>query len=323
MSIFFQIIRWSVSIFVLAIAAVLVVLFTKYPKIGPAEDITIRSSSELISRGEYLANHVAVCIDCHSTRDWSRFSGPITPGTEGMGGDVFGPDFGFPGTFYARNITPSRLDNWTDGEIYRTITTGVNQNGQPLFPVMPYLSYGKMDPQDVKSIIAYIRSLEPRSNDIPESKANFPMNFIMRTIPKTAEPKPRPIASDTLKYGEYLVTIGGCGECHTKQIKGKPVQGMFLAGGFEFKLPTGGIVRSANLTPDGDSGTGDWEVDDFLDRFDAFADGKTVDAVPGGFNTVMPWTMYAGMTEEDLTAIFKYLQSIPAIPNEVTIFSAE
>ena len=42
-----------------------------------------------IERGRYLANHATVCVDCHSTRDWSRFSGPIVEGTEGKGGEIF------------------------------------------------------------------------------------------------------------------------------------------------------------------------------------------------------------------------------------------
>ena len=46
-------------------------------------------TKERIERGKYLANKVMVCVDCHSKRDWSKYSGPIVPGTEGMGGEVF------------------------------------------------------------------------------------------------------------------------------------------------------------------------------------------------------------------------------------------
>ena len=135
--------------------------FVKFglPNVGAAPDITIELTPERIQRGEYLANHVTVCMDCHSTRDWSLYSGPIVSGTLGKGGEYFGPEMGFPGKFYSRNITPAKLVDWTDGEIFRAITTGVSKDGKALFPVMPYLYYGKMDKEDVYAIIAYIRTI--------------------------------------------------------------------------------------------------------------------------------------------------------------------
>ncbi|HPW86812.1 MAG TPA: cytochrome C, partial [Chitinophagales bacterium] len=96
------------------IAAGLSYLKLGLPNVGAPEDIKITATPEMIARGKYLANHVAVCIDCHSTRDWSRFSGPPLSGTEGKGGDIFSRDFGFPGNFYAKNITPAGIGHWTD-----------------------------------------------------------------------------------------------------------------------------------------------------------------------------------------------------------------
>lgn len=260
-------------------------------------------------------------MDCHSVRDWSKFSGPITPGTYGSGGDVFDEKMGFPGTFYAKNITPHNLENWTDGELYRVITTGVTKDGQPLFPVMPYPAYGKMDPDDVASIIAYIRTLEPIATETPDSKANFPMNFIMRTVPQPAEPMERPSPRDTLAYGKYLTTIAACADCHTPQLQGAPVEGLYMAGGFEFEMP-GGTVRSANLTPHKRTGIGSWSKEQFVNRFkqhDVPAD-SLLDVAPNQFNTPMPWNMYAGMKHEDLEAIYLYLQSIEPVENLVTRF---
>ena len=83
-----------------------------------------------MKRGEYLANHVNLCIDCHSKRDHSYWSAPLIPGTLGQGGEAFTQDMGFPGQFYARNISPSHLSNWTDGEIFRTITVGVDKSNE-------------------------------------------------------------------------------------------------------------------------------------------------------------------------------------------------
>ena len=112
-----------------------------FPRVGPAPSLAIEATPERVARGAYLANHVTVCIDCHSVRDWSRFSGPIVAGTEGRGGEVFDRRFRMPGTFYARNITPARLADWTDGELVRLVTTGLTKDDEPIFPVMPYRAY--------------------------------------------------------------------------------------------------------------------------------------------------------------------------------------
>ncbi len=71
-------------------------------------------------------------MDCHSTRDWSRFAGPMLPDSVGGGGEVFDQSMGFPGKFIAKNITPYALGNWTDGEVYHAITTGVNKAGKSI-----------------------------------------------------------------------------------------------------------------------------------------------------------------------------------------------
>lgn len=153
------------------------------PNVGVAPDLKVERTAERIKRGEYLANHVTLCMDCHSQRDWTRFSGPPNEGTLGMGGDVFDPKFGFPGTYYAKNITPDGISRYTDGELFRVITTGVSKEGKAMFPIMPYHNYGQMDEEDINCIIAYVRTLKPIKNEVPESSSDFPMNFIINTIP--------------------------------------------------------------------------------------------------------------------------------------------
>ncbi len=296
-------------------------LYTAFPAVEPAEVISVEGIPEQIKHGKYLAEHVVLCIDCHSVRDWSKFSGPITPGTYGKGGDIFDETMGFPGTFYARNITPHNLDNWTDGELYRVITTGVTKDNQPIFPVMPYPSYGKMDPEDVKSIIAYIRTLEPIVSETPDSEANFPFNLIMQTIPQPADPMARPSPQDTLAYGKYLTIIAACADCHTPTEQGEPIEELYLAGGFEFQMPAG-TIKSANLTPHRQTGIGTWSKEQFVNRFKQYdipADSLP-DVKPDQFNTIMPWNMYAGMKNEDLEAIYHYLQSIEPINHTITRF---
>ena len=74
------------------------------------------------------------------------------------------------------------------------------------------------------------------------------MNFILSTIPQPAQPMERPSPESPIEYGKYLTNIAACAECHTPQQKGVDIEGMFLAGGFEFKMPFG-TIRSSNITP--------------------------------------------------------------------------
>ncbi|MDB5255916.1 MAG: cytochrome c-related protein [Chitinophagaceae bacterium] len=306
----------------LVIAGLLTYVKTALPDAGPAPVLTVERTPERIKRGEYLANSVAACMDCHSTRDWSKFAGPLVPGTLGSGGETFDQTYGFPGAFYSKNITPFGLKDWTDGEILRAITSGVSKNGKALFPVMPHPAYGKLDKEDIYSIIAYLRTLPSVAKEVPASKPDFPMNFIINTIPKPAAFTTRPDTADRVKYGEYLFTASACKECHTKQDKGQPIEGMELAGGFEFKMPSGGLVRSSNITPDEETGIGNWTETGFVQRFRAYADSSYQPAAlqKGNFNTIMPWMMYGKMKEQDLAAIYAYLKTVKPIKNEVKRF---
>ncbi|PKA14731.1 cytochrome c [Leptospira haakeii] len=294
-------------------------LYFKFPNAEPAPEISVGNNPERIQRGKYLANHVSACMDCHSIREWSKFSGPLIPKTLGEGGEVFDQKLGFPGSFVAPNITPSALGKWTDGEILRAISSGINKEGNALFPVMPHPAYGQMDKEDLISIISYLRSLEPIEKKNPNSSPDFPFNLILRTIPNPAKFGKLPDKSDKVSYGKYLFVAAACTECHTKQDKGKPVAGMELAGGFEFPLGNGTKIVSANLTPDKETGLGNWTESQFVKRFKnmELPKYKPHSIKKGEFQTIMPWTMYAGMTEEDLSAIFAYLQTVPAIKNKI------
>lgn len=308
---------------VVLIGALLIYVKTALPDVGAPEDLTIERTPERIERGRYLANSVTVCMDCHSTRDWSKFSGPLMEGTFGKGGDRFDQSVGMPGVFFAKNITPEGIERYTDGELFRVITTGVNKEGQAMFPLMPYVYYGKMDKEDIYSIIAYVRTLEPLTNVVPDSEPDFPMNFIINTIPQPAQPQPRPDPSDQLAYGGYMVNASGCIECHTDVDKGQIIPEVSFAGGRSFGFPDGSVVRSSNITPDKETGIGSWTREQFVARFKAYADSAYVvpSVKPGEFNSIMPWTMYAHMTEEDLSAIFTYLQTVKPIANTVAKFT--
>jgi hypothetical protein len=188
---------------------------------------------------------------------------------------------------------------------------------------MPYLNYGRLDRDDLYAVIAFIRKLQPIVKEIPVHDPDFPMNFILNTIPRKAMFTNIPDRNDKVPYGLYLVTAASCSACHTRQVKGTPVAGMELAGGFEFPLPTGGIVRSANITPDKETGIGNWTETDFLKRFKTYADStyKPKEINAGDFNSMMPWMMYRNMKPEDLSAIYTFLRTVKPVTNRVVKFT--
>ena len=317
-----KILLYFVGFVLLCLVLLLIYVKTMLPNVGGAPDLKVELTPERIERGEYLANHVMGCTDCHGLRDYSVFTAPMIPNSEGHGGEVFDQKLGLPGRYISPNLTPTHLRDWTDGEIFKAITTGVSKDGHALFPIMPYLHYGQLDEEDIKSVIAYIRTFEPIDYIPEKSSSDFPMNFIINTIPTKANLKPIPDKSDVVAYGEYLVKAADCINCHTLQEQGKFTKKPF-SGGFEFKFTDGSIVRSANITPDNETGIGNWTEEQFVERFKEYADSSfvSIKVGDGDFKTMMPWTFFAGMKTEDLKAIYSYLQTLEPIENEIVLFS--
>lgn len=293
------------------------------PNVGNPPELKVEITPARLERGKYLANHVTICMDCHSTRDWSIYSGPIDSTKIGVGGEEFNQQLGFPGEYISPNVTPYHLKDWSDGELYRAITSGVSKDGHALFPIMPYPNFAKMDTEDIYSLIAYIRTLPVNESNPKASKSDFPMNFIINTIPAAATPQKMPSPDDQVAYGGYLVNAASCNDCHTKKVDGAEVEGMKFAGGFAFNLPNGTIVTSANITPDKITGIGSWTKEQFLARFKVYSDSTYTPrkVAADEFQTIMPWTMYAGMKTTDLEAIYAYLRTLKPVNNSVVKFA--
>ena len=308
-----------VGVIILLICAGIGYVKMALPDVGDAPDLKVEITPERVERGKYLANSVTVCMDCHSTRDWTQFAGPLVPGTEGIGGERFDRTMGFPGVFYSKNITPAAIGNWTDGELYRTITSGVDRNNEPLFPVMPYHNYGKMADEDIYSIIAYIRSLPAKESTIPEREVDMPFPLIMRLMPEKGTPSVLPEPTDTKAYGAYMVNASGCRECHTQVKDGQVIPELEFGGGRTFDMP-GGMLTTPNITPHA-TGLGYWSQEQFVAKFKSYRDSAyqspKIDFM-NGYNTIMPWMMYSTMTDRDLIAIYEYLKTVKPIENQVT-----
>lgn len=327
MKTFLKIIGGLLVLLLVLVGGGILYLNNAFPKVSEAPDLTVEVTPERVANGKHLANNVYVCSYCHSDHLYDKFAPYIDTTKIGKGGYLFGTEEGFPGNYYAKNLTPYHLGEWTDGELFRAITAGVSRDGHALFPIMPYPNYARADKEDIYDIIAYIRTLEPIEYEVPASSSAFPMNLIIKTIPSDPIFSEKPDAVDKIAYGKYLTTVGSCADCHTPMEQGAPIPGMEFAGGQEFPLPSGGTATSANITPHLINGLGEWTEEVFISRFKQFRDTTNVinktNVVPGTANTAMPWRFYSGMSKEELGAIFAYLQTLDPVDHKVEKFRAE
>ncbi len=293
-------------------------LYLRRPATAEPLPIKVPITAERIARGRriYL---LADCDGCHSPRDFTRFAGPALPGMTASG-QQFPDSMGLPGRVVAPNITPDRetgIGAWTDGEKIRAIREGIGRDGRALFPFMGYPRYATMSDEDVQSLVAYLNSLPPVRRALPRTRLNFPVNLLIKSAPKPVGRVPKPDRADRVRYGEYLVNLGGCAECHTKE------QRAAYAGGAEFNFPMARVV-SANISPDRDTGIGRWTESYFVERFyvyKEYAEKASPKVGPNAF-TLMPWLSLAQLPPDDLRAMYAFLKRQPAIHNAVVIHPA-
>ena len=142
---------------------------------------------------------------------------------------------------------------------------------------------------------------------------------MMKGVPQPVGRTVPPVDKDGGEiYGEYLVSIAGCEDCHTQQKRGQEDASMRFAGGRVFAAPNGSVV-SANISPDKDTGLGKWDFIRFRDRMHAMQQYRGVEYPQVGPDkfTLMPWIAYANVTDHDLESMWLYLKSRKAITNFV------
>ncbi len=286
-------------------------LLLRKPAIAPPLTPRVEMTPERIARGKYVFT-LSDCNGCHSGRDFSRFDGPVIESQRGQGVE-FPKEMGLPGRIAARNITTdveTGIGGWTDGEKIRAIREGISRDGSMLFPMMPYTRFRNMSDEDVVSLVAYLNTLPPVKHKVERSQVDFPVSVLVKDAPRPAGFVPPPNRGNREKYGEYLVTIAGCAECHTQSEKGKPKPGRTLAGGERFAFP-GVVVVSANITPDPQTGIGRWSEQDFVDKFESYreyAEKGSPRVGPESF-TIMPWLDFSQLEVNDLRAIYSFLRT--------------
>jgi len=300
---------------VVALAAV-VLLITVYFRGIPVYEpdpvsITVQSDSLKVANGARIA--AVQCMVCHRGKD-NKLSGRLL--------QELPPDFG---TIYSANITQSTehgIGKWSDADIYRLLRTGVKPNGQFIPNYMP--KFPHMSEYDIESIIAWLRSGDAvvQASDIAAtpSEPSFLTKFLCYVAFKKIDINKAPIAEpDTNNleaYGRYLV-VGryDCYPCHSADFKtlnqAEPEKtGGYLGGGNKMVALNGNTRLTANITMDEATGLGTWTLEDFTN---ALRNSKSKNGQP----LRDPMLPYNGLTDLEIKAMWKYLQTVPVISNKV------
>lgn len=267
---------------------------------------------EQIARGKYVFGAAAGC-GCHT----------VPKQALNAGGRKYDGPFG---TVYSSNITPdptTGIGKWTDEQIITATRAGRRPNGERLIPVHPYTVFNGMAEQDLKDVVAYLRSVPPVNRATPAKKISVPL-FESVFLPAwlatfaAVETPPKSAATSGVARGEYLTrAVSHCGECHTPRTMTMAVDNTrFLAGNAKGKGPEGSAVP--NITPDRETGLGSWTEEQITDYLET---GNKPDGdVSGGLMMEVIQGSSAGykdLTKADRQAIAKYLKSIPAIKNRI------
>lgn len=292
---------------------------------GPMEDASV----DLVPRGQYLVETVAVCVDCHSPR---LETGAFDPARALSGVDCFidaVPGDDAVGCLNSANLTnhATGLANRSDEEIKAMFLTGVRPGGEALHPFMPYWSYGNMSDEDADAIVAYLRTVPGVDHMVSPNQAPFDnvpaaaprVDLAMVPTPDAADPN-----YESALRGRYLAAQAGvCLECHTED--GTDGQPRNLAKAFQggrvfpaalLGLPTPPFpenIVSRNLTPH-TTGLDGWTAEQIVTALQQGTDpdGMLIcPPMPSG-----PMGAFHNLTNDDALDIAHFLLSLPAADND-------
>ena len=249
--------------------------------------VTVPTDPASVARGEHLVRAVLDCTLCHG---------------DDLGGSVYSSSPAV-GTVAGPNLTHGKgglAADYTELDYVRAIRRGVRRDGRSLI-VMPSEVFTHVSQEDLGAVLAYLKQVPPVDRVVPKSGfgpvgrallASGKMNILVAgKTPRITPPASVP-PDTTPAYGKYLADISGCHGCH----------GYGLSGGKVAGPP--GLPPAANLTP---AGIGSWSESDFARavRTGRRPDGRQLDEF-------MPWKVFGGMTDAEVHALWRYLQSVPS-----------
>lgn len=278
----------STACFALSILAI-AGLDRLYARSAPIPNLKVAGAPGEILRGGEIVR--SFCDTCHSQ------TGPLT------GGRDIGKGFPIPiGSFVSANLTPAgSLGRWSDGEIFRAIRNGVDADGHWL-TIMSYTNAGSLSDDDIRSLIAYLRTRKPAGTATVNPPDRFSLlGVVLLGVGMLPPGKPvftgvitAPPKSATVQYGSYVVSYQDCRECH----------GADLAGGVPGQL--GPIGPDLNLVKS-------WNLAQFIATMRTGTD-------PGGhqLREQMPWRWIGKMDDDELGALYEYLTQLPGSRSTAT-----
>jgi mono/diheme cytochrome c family protein len=267
------------------------------------------ASSTSVENGKNLT--FTICAGCHYDQKVGKFIGKSLNDLPRIAGKL-----------YSANLTHStsngRTSQYSDAELFYLLKTGIAKNGK----FMPYMMKPMMADADVNDIIVFLRSDDPSLASADTTTGKTKINLIGKTgIRLFAKPQPynkgvsRPDENNPVTYGQYLVGIIGCYHCHSQKVgkldflNPESTKG-YMIGGMKLKDPKGNHLRAPNLTPDKETGIGNFSKEDF---FKAVRDGET----PSGRKLSPPMPKFKAMTDEQTSAIYDYLRTLPPVNHKV------
>lgn len=276
-------------------------------------DLKVESTPSRVAQGQKLAS--MLCRSCHYNSKTGEFTGREL--TEA-------PQFG---KIYSANITHDStvgVGNWSDGDLIYFIRTGIKPDGQYVPPYMPKLIH--ISDEDLYSIIAFLRSdnpwLKASGEHMPASKPGFLPKFLVtigaaKPFDFPSHPIPGPDTTNKVAWGKYIALYQmECYSCHSKSFAknnyDEPEKSPgFFGGGNQMYDMDGKEIYTLNITPDKNTGIGNWTEAQFIK---AVQSGILPNDQPALRNPMIP---YAGLTNEEISAIYAYLRTVPPIDNNV------
>ncbi|HSB03046.1 MAG TPA: cytochrome c [Anaerolineales bacterium] len=213
------------------------------------------------------------------------------------------------GLVVASNLTAGQggvAGGYTDPGWVRAIRHGIRADGTPLL-FMPSTEFYFLSDEDLGAVVAYIKSTPPVDHELPASTVSWTGRVVMTLVPAItfipaeliSHTAPRPVAPKvgiTPEYGEYLTY--SCKVCHGLSLSGGAIPG------FPSSWPP-----ALNLTLGAGSSLPSWTEADFIHtiRTGATPDGRELRL------RYMPWTSYRFMSDDEIKAVWVYLQSLPPL----------
>lgn len=312
----FKILFWFLGVLiVIIIGFVAFVSFRGIPKYKAEKlEITVEHTPERLAQGQKLTT--MLCKGCHFNNNTQKLSGREMLET---------PQFG---KIFSKNITQNKehgIGNWTDGELYYLIRTGLKPDGTYLPPYMPKLI--NISDEDLKSIIVFLKSnhdwVQPDATVMPKTKPSLLTKVLtnlklFKPFDLPTKPILNPDTTNLVALGKYIALYQlECYSCHSADFAKNdffaPEKSLdFFAGGnkmFDFE---GKPKVTSNITMDEETGIGKWTEEEFIN---AVKYGKLPNGQPALKNPMEP---YALLTDREVKAIYEYLKTVPKIKKKVT-----